>query len=126
MGGNKILIVDDEPFILETIKFSLELEGFKCLTAQDGMEAVKISREEEPDIILLDVVLPKIDGYKVCRMLKSDDRFRDTPIIMMSARDYKRDRKSGYESGADEYIIKPIDMDGLPRLLRSYLRKKED
>ncbi len=118
MPKSKILIVDDEPFIVETIKFSLEHLGFECLTAFDGLEAIKVAREEMPDLILLDIMLPKMNGYKVCRLLKFDEKFKHIPIIMLTA---KKDKTLGMETGADEYVTKPFDIDNVVSLIKKYL-----
>lgn len=121
MPKSKILIVDDEPFIVETIKFSLEHLGFECLTAFDGLEAIKVAREEMPDLILLDIMLPKMNGYKVCRLLKFDDKFKHIPIIMLTARTQEKDKTLGIETGADEYVTKPFDIDNVVSLIKKYL-----
>lgn len=121
----RILIVDDEPFIVETVKFSLEQVGFECLEAYDGIEAVKKTREEMPDLILLDIMLPKMNGYKVCRLLKFDEKFKHIPIIMLTARTQEKDRAIGIETGADEYVTKPFEIDDLVKLVKKYLPGKE-
>ena len=117
----KILIVDDEPFIVETVKFSLEQAGYECLTAYDGIEAVKVTRGQMPDLILLDIMLPKMNGYKVCRLLKFDENFKHIPIIMLTARTQEKDRAIGMETGADEYMTKPFEMDDLIGMVERYL-----
>ncbi len=116
-----VLIADDEVDIVETVKFMLEAEGFNVLTAYDGEEALKLSRENIPDIILLDVMMPKINGYKVSRLLKFDKKFQNIPILMVTARSQEEDKLIGEETGADEYITKPFDIENVINLINKYL-----
>lgn len=118
----KILIVDDEPDIVETLKFLMESEGFESITALDGEEALKKAKEENPDIMILDVMLPKINGYKVCRLLKFDSKYKHIPILMVTARSQQEDKVIGEETGADEYITKPFDINELLQKIHFYLR----
>lgn len=117
----KILIVDDEPDIVETLKFLIESEGFESVTALDGEDALKKAKEENPDLMILDVMLPKINGYKVCRLLKFDGKYKHIPILMVTARSQEEDKVIGEETGADEYITKPFNIDELIQKIRSYL-----
>ncbi len=121
MRVKRILIADDEMDIVETTKFMLESEGFEVLTAYDGEEALKIARSAYPDIILLDVMMPKINGYKVSRLLKFDKKFQDIPILMITARSQEEDRLIGEETGADEYITKPFEISNVIDLINKYL-----
>lgn len=116
-----ILIADDEPDIVETIKFLVESEGYKCLTAFDGQEALKLAKEKLPDLMLLDVMMPKINGYKVSRLLKFDAKYKDIPILMITARSQEEDRLIGEETGADEYITKPFDVNEVLEKIKAYL-----
>jgi len=109
----KILVTEDSPTILAIVRRFLEAEGYRVIAAADGQEALDKARKEGPDLIVLDLMLPKIDGYKVCAMLKFDRNFRDTPVIILTARAGEADRKLGSEVRADAYLIKPID----PKLL---------
>ena len=120
-NGKKILVVDDEPLVAETLIMAFEKAGFRCLAASDGSEAISATEEWRPDLILLDIMLPKINGYKVCRRLKSDERFKEIPIIIVSARTQEKDVVLGLESGADEYVTKPFEMKELVELVRRYL-----
>ena len=120
--GKKILIVDDEIDLVETIKFRLEAAGYDVVTAYDGQEALKKVRNEKPDLILLDVMMPSVDGYQVCRMLKFDDKYRDIPIIMLTARGQDKDRATGEEVGADAYIAKPFDSKILMAKIEEWLK----
>ena len=121
MNKKKVLIVDDETDIVETIKFNLELENIECMTAYDGEEALSKTKKENPDLVLLDVMLPKMHGYKVARLLKFDSEYKHIPIIMLTARAQGDDIKLGEEMGADEYVTKPFDMDMLIALVKKYL-----
>lgn len=105
----KILLVDDEQDMVYAVKMQLEANGFKVLTAQDGQEGLDKARKENPDLIILDLMLPKIDGYKVCRMLKFDEKYKNIPVIIYTARAQEADEKLGYEVGANAYMTKPFD-----------------
>jgi DNA-binding response OmpR family regulator len=118
---NKILIIDDEPFIVETLRFALEKAGYAVLVAYDGEEGLRITRSEIPDLILLDIMLPKLNGFQICRLLKSDERYRSIPIIMLTARTQERDRLLGKEIGSDEYITKPFELPDLLRVIARYV-----
>jgi len=121
MSPKKILIVDDEADLVETIRFPLEMEGFKVLAAYNGEEGLNQARTEKPDLILLDLMLPKLDGYKICRLLKFDDRYKHIPIFMLTAKTQEKDKILGKETGADEYFTKPFDIDGLIAKIKSNL-----
>jgi len=121
LRGTRILIVDDEPFIVETVRFALERAGYTCLTADNGEDALKIAREENPGLILLDIMLPKLNGYQICRLLKFDERYRHIPIVMLTARAQARDRLLGKEIGADEYVTKPFELPALLQLVARYV-----
>jgi DNA-binding response OmpR family regulator len=123
MKGKKILVVDDEADLVETIRFSLEVEGFETMVAYNGEEALSLARKENPDLIILDLMLPKLDGYKVCRLLKFDERYKHIPILMLTAKAQERDRLLGKETGADDYMTKPFDIDQLMEKVKFYLSK---
>ena len=116
-----VLIADDEADIVETLQFMLESDGFDVLTAYDGEEALNIARKAIPDIILLDVMMPKINGYKVSRLLKFDKKFQDIPILMITARSQEEDKLIGEETGADEYITKPFEISNVIELINKHL-----
>ncbi len=124
MDKKRVLIVDDEPDIVESVKFSLELENIECLEAYDGEEALLKAKKEKPDLIILDIMLPKINGYKIARLLKFDQEYKNIPIIMLTARTQEKDVKLGEETGADKYITKPFDMDMLINAVKEYLKEK--
>ena len=131
MNKPKVLLVDDDPDIVETIQFSLEQEGFEVLTAGDGVEGLARARQEKPDLIILDVMMPKENGYRVARMIRDDERvgktIRRTPIILLTARNLSGDpdrEKTFMEfSQADMMIYKPFDMDELMRQIHDMLAK---
>jgi len=123
MSPKKILVVDDEVDLVETVRFSLELEGFDVLVSYNGEDALNQARKESPDLIILDLMLPKLDGYKVCRLLKFDERYKYIPILMLTAKTQEKDKILGKETGADEYITKPFEMDYLMEKVKAYLNK---
>ena len=123
MSAKKILIVDDEVDLVETVRFPLEMEGYHVLVSYNGEDALNQARKEKPDLILLDLMLPKLDGYKVCRLLKFDDRYKHIPILMLTAKTQEKDKALGMETGANEYITKPFEMDDLLRKVKAYLNK---
>jgi DNA-binding response OmpR family regulator len=122
MSPKKILIVDDEVDLVETVRFPLEMEGFNILVSYNGEDALSQARKEKPDLILLDLMLPKLDGYKVCRLLKFDERYRNIPILMLTAKTQEKDKALGMETGANEYITKPFDLDKLVEKVKAYLK----
>jgi DNA-binding response OmpR family regulator len=123
MEKKKILVVDDEVDLVRTIQFSLELEGYKVLVSYNGEDALAQARKENPDLILLDIMLPKLDGYKVCRLLKFDEQYKHIPILMMTAKTQEKDKLMGKETGANEYITKPFDMEELMEKIKEYLKQ---
>lgn len=109
MGKKKILLVDDERDIVTLVTPRLVANKYDVVTAFDGEEALAKVKEEKPDLIILDVMLPKMDGYKVCNLLKTDSKYKKIPIIMFTARAQDNNIKVGKDSGADAYVIKPFD-----------------
>ena len=116
----KILIVEDELTLQETLSYNLEHQGYQVITASDGNTAITIAKESEPDLILLDIMLPGIDGFEVCRILRKD---MTVPILMLTARDDEIDRVVGLEVGADDYLIKPFSMRELIARVKALLRR---
>lgn len=106
--AKKILVCDDEPYILMALTDAVEMEGYDCVTATNGKEALQRAREERPDLIMLDIMMPYMDGFEVCRELKADAATRDIPVIMLTAKSQQVDIQKGKESGADDYITKPF------------------
>ena len=121
-GKTRILIVDDEADLVSVLRIGLEIEGFEVIAASDGEEGLKKAREERPDLVVLDLMLPKLDGYRVCRALKFDERYRGLPIVILSARSGEQDRRLAFDMGADAFVTKPYDMAALVKLIRARLR----
>lgn len=109
--AKKILVTDDSPTILAMIKDMLENEGYSVISAVDGQEALDKAKKEKPDLMILDLMLPKIDGYRVCAMLKFDKNYHNIPIIILTARADESDKSMSKEVCADSYITKPIEPD---------------
>ena len=121
----RILVADDNPENLEIFRARLASHGYEILTAQDGVEALAEAREALPDLILLDIMMPKVDGIEVCRQLKADQAFPFTPIIMVTARADSKDIVAGLAAGGDEYLTKPVDQASLVARVKSMLRIKQ-
>lgn len=118
----RILVVDDEPDLVAVLRMGLSLEGFEVIEAADGAEGLKRAREDKPDLMLLDLMLPKMDGYQVCRSLKFDPRYKNLPILILSARPGDQDRRLALEMGADDFIHKPYDLKDLVTRIRAKLK----
>lgn len=103
-----VLLVDDEPHVLEVLRVTLEDLGFRLLEAADGPSALEVVREESPDLVVLDVMLPNLSGLEVCRELKNSENTAYIPVIMLTARSGEEDEKAGLEAGADRYLTKPF------------------
>ena len=119
----KILVVEDEPSQREVLAYNLKAEGFLVISADDGEDALLLVEEEEPDLILLDWMMPNLSGIEVCRRLKSSNKTRAIPIIMVSARSEEMDKVRGLEIGADDYLVKPYSVIELIARLRTQLRR---
>ena len=117
----RILVVDDEEHIVNIMRFTLEHAGYEVIAAHDGKEGLRMAREEKPDLIVLDLMLPNIDGYKVCRLLKFDKKYQQIPIILASARSEAQDRELGRQVGADYFLAKPFQADDLTTKVREFL-----
>ena len=123
MAGKKILVVDDEVDLLRAVQIRLAAAGYEVLTATDGQEGLEKARREKPDLIILDLMLPTMDGYRVCAFLKKDVRFSHVPIIMFTARAQQEDVDLGREMGAEAYITKPFDHQALVAKVKELLRE---
>jgi two-component system, OmpR family, alkaline phosphatase synthesis response regulator PhoP len=119
----RILIVDDEPDLRSVLRFSLEAEQFEVIEASDGEEGLRMACDELPDLVVLDLMLPRMDGYKICRALKFDDRYRHMPVVILSARSGETDRRLAMELGADAFITKPYDLKDLVSRIRERLQQ---
>lgn len=118
-----VLVVEDEPAQREVLSYNLEAEGFRVLKAENGEDGLLLVQEDQPDIIVLDWMLPNVSGIEVCRRLKMQAETRDIPIIMLSARSEEVDRVRGLETGADDYVIKPYSVIELMARVRTQLRR---
>jgi DNA-binding response OmpR family regulator len=105
----KILVIDDEPLVVEVLKIRLKMNNYEVITAGDGTEGIERAVTEKPDLIILDVVMPGLDGYQVCQKLKEDTNTKTIPVIMLTALGQSPGRKKGYSAGAQDYIFKPFD-----------------
>ena len=119
---SKILVVEDDRNLLETIKYNLTKEGYEVFVAVDGAEALEVARKEKPDLIILDIMLPVIDGFEVCRILRKE---MTVPIIMLTARTDETDRIMGLDTGADDYMTKPFSLRELLARIRALLRRAQ-
>lgn len=116
----KILVVDDERVLLKGLRFNLENEGYQVITGSDGLQAVDLARQEKPDLILLDVMMPGIDGLQACMEIRS---FSDVPVIMLTAKGEDMDKIMGFECGADDYVTKPFNVLELKARIKALLRR---
>jgi two-component system alkaline phosphatase synthesis response regulator PhoP len=119
----KILVVDDEPVLLDTLVYNLQQEGYQVITAADGGSALEATRSERPDLIILDVMLPEMDGLEVCRQLRREKSSATIPILMLTARGEEIDKVIGLEVGADDYVTKPFGRRELLSRVRALLRR---
>lgn len=119
--SKRILVVDDEMYIVNILDFSLESEGFRVSSASNGEQALRMAVEENFDLIVLDVMMPKIDGFEVCRALKAKEETKQVPIILLTAKDRDADRKKGEEVGCDAYMTKPFSPGRLIERVRELL-----
>jgi DNA-binding response OmpR family regulator len=122
MEKKKVLAVDDEPNILMSIEFILEMEGYEVYTAHDGEEALEVARRVRPDVILLDINMPRKDGYEVCRLLREEKDMAGTKVIMLTAKGQTLEKKKGLEVGADEYVTKPFSAEDLLQKIQACIK----
>jgi len=118
--ADKVLVVEDEPTLLETLEYNLTRQGYQVFTATDGRKALEVARRERPDIVLLDIMLPGLDGFEVCRILRQE---MTVPVLMLTARTDEVDRVVGLEVGADDYLTKPFSMRELLARIKALLRR---
>lgn len=121
----KVLVIDDEENIIEFVKLGLRYEGFQVESAPDGEQGITLAQRINPELIILDVMMPGIDGIEVCQRLRENPTTRDIPILMLTAKDAVQDRISGLDSGADDYLTKPFDFDELLARMRAILRRQK-
>lgn len=122
MKKKRVLVVDDEADLVELLECRLEDNDYNVSKAYDGLEALEKARKEKPDLVLLDLMLPKIDGYKVCKLLKADNLHANLPIILLSAKAQQEDIRLGREAGADAYITKPFAPEELLGRIRQLIK----
>ena len=122
----KILLVDDEPDIIEIIRFNLEQNGYQISTASDGLEAIKVAEKEIPHLIIMDVMMPNLDGIEACERLRQDDRFSDTIIMFLTARGEDYSYVAAFDAGADDYVTKPIKPKVLVSKVKGLLRRLKE
>lgn len=117
-----ILLVEDELTLAETLRYNLEREGYSVLTAADGVHGLELARREQPDLLIFDIMLPRLDGFSVCRILRQES---DLPILMLTARQDEVDRIAGLELGADDYVAKPFSLGELLARVRAIMRRTD-
>jgi len=121
--GQKILIVDDEPDILELIEYNLKKEGYQVFTASNGQEGITIAKKVHPDLIILDIMMPKMDGIEACRLMRAIPEFKNTFMVFLTARSEEYSEIAGFNVGADDYIAKPIKPRALVSRINAILRR---
>jgi len=124
--AERILIADDDPEIVRLVELNLRMEGYEVVTAYDGEEAMRVVNEQMPALVLLDIMMPKLDGYEVCERIRADGRTRQISIIMLTAKSLSADKIVGLTAGADDYVLKPFDPMELVARVRSTLRRSKE
>ena len=119
--SKRILIIEDDPSVLRATSYILEKEGYEVLTAQNGLEGLKKVKEDKPDLLILDVMLPGIDGFEICHSLRAEPQTAKLPILMFSAKGQEADKATGLKVGADEYLVKPVDREVLLNKVAAWL-----
>jgi two-component system alkaline phosphatase synthesis response regulator PhoP len=122
----RVLIVDDDDFFRKMIVMEFEVDGFTVFQADNGEDAVTIARQELPELVLLDLVMPRLLGFEVCQILRNDPQFLKTAVVIMSARSYKPDVDKAAELGADAYVVKPFEMDEMLKTAREHMDKRQN
>ncbi len=123
-GKKKILVVEDEPDFRVLVRMRLQAGGYEVLEAEDGVKGLEMARTQAPDLVVLDLMLPRMDGYKVARLLKFDEKHRNIPIVMLTARSQQTDRETGTAVGADAYLTKPFKAEELLDVIAKLVSKK--
>ncbi len=124
MQTRRVMVVDDEPFILRSLVYVLKKEGYDVTSAEDGNDALAMIRQSKPEILFLDVMMPKMDGFELCRIIKSDPDLREIYVILLTAKGQAKDRECATQAGADEYITKPFRPSLVIEKVRSLLASK--
>jgi two-component system alkaline phosphatase synthesis response regulator PhoP len=120
----KVLLVEDEDFFRRMVAMGFEREGFTVLQADNGVDGLKVAEQERPDLIILDLVMPGLLGFEVCKALRANPLFSKTPILIMSAKSYKPDIDKALELGADAYVVKPVELDELMKIAKEQIKKR--
>jgi DNA-binding response OmpR family regulator len=115
-----ILVVDDSAVVVEAVSGELVRDGYNVFTAGDGLEALDVIKKTQVDLILLDIDMPRMNGYQLCKLLKRDENFRHIPIVMLTAKNSEADRMWGLKAGTDEYLIKPFNYDKVREVIRRF------
>lgn len=123
LNRSKILLVDDEPSIVKMVGRRLEVEGYEVVVAMDGQEALLKIRDQKPDLIILDLMLPKVNGYEICTTLKNNPQTQQIPVVMFTAKTQNRDERLGMECGADAYVRKPFKAQELLEQVQTLLKR---
>jgi two-component system response regulator RpaA len=119
----KILVVDDDPSILELIKINLEIQGYKVISAEDAIKGIALNNQEHPDLIILDIMMPNLDGFTACQQIRADKNSKNIPILMLTAMSRIDDKITGFDAGADDYLTKPFEIGELIARVRALLRR---
>ena len=121
--SEKILVIDDDPSIVELIRVNLEIQGYKVIVAEDAIKGIALSNQESPDLIILDIMLPKMDGFTACQQLRADKRNKNMPILMLTAMSRVDDKITGFDAGTDDYLTKPFEVGELLARVKALLRR---
>jgi two-component system response regulator RpaA len=121
--SEKILVIDDDPSILELIRVNLDIQGYQVITAEDAIKGIALFNQESPDLIILDLMLPKLDGFTACQQLRADNRSKNTPILMLTAMSRVDDKIAGFDAGTDDYLTKPFEIGELIARVKALLRR---
>jgi two-component system response regulator RpaA len=122
---NKILVIDDDDSVNELVKINLELAGYEVYTAKDGINGFATAKQEKPDLIVLDVMMPDVDGYTVAKRIRENEDIKDIPIIMLTALGMLEDKVKGFDIGVDDYLVKPFEIDELKVRVRALLKRTD-
>ncbi len=121
MTGSTILVVDDSPVVVAAVREALLSDGFTVFTAGDGLEALDVVKQQHIDLILLDIDMPRMNGYQLCKLLKKDPAYKSIPIVMLTAKSAETDRIWGLKAGSDEYLTKPFNYAKIKEVIRRFL-----
>ena len=124
--NKKILVIEDDPIALRLIRYTLEHEGYRVATAPNGLEGIRKAQEEEPDLLILDIMLPGIDGFEICHRLRAEHQTAHLPILMLSAKAQEIDKATGMKVGADDYLIKPANPSVIVSRVANLLAQTKD